>query len=84
MSTLEPMWRRVRSTPLENGGRVVVLSTLVNDVRVFREEHFSAPDLDGMRSLTAERFWTTDEQRAHRTMAAALAAATAPVERNEP
>jgi hypothetical protein len=37
-----------------------------------------------MRSLTAERYYTTDPDRAHSTLGAALAAATAPVERNEP
>jgi hypothetical protein len=84
MNHPEQIWRAVRSTPQEDGGRVKVLSTVVDGVRVYREEYFGAPSPDGMRSLTGERYYTTNPDRAHSTLGAALAAATAPVERNEP
>lgn len=79
-----PHWRRVRIDAQPDGSRIKLLSAVVHGVRVYLEQHWSAERLEQVRELLAERYYTSDPKRAHRTMDAALAAATEPVEPNDP
>lgn len=84
MSYAENGWRRVRVDAQPDGGRVRLLSQVVEGVRVYREEHYTAATPEGDRALVLERYYTSDRGRAHRTLEAALAAASEPIETNEP
>lgn len=80
----ENIWGAVRVDPLPDGGHSKLLSTVVNGVRLWREQHWSMESPDGEKELRAERYYTTDPGRAHRTAEAALAAVAEPVEPNNP
>lgn len=79
----EPKWKMVRVDPHE-GGRIRLLSVVIDGQRVYCEEHYAAADHNGDRQLLHQRYWTRSESRSHRTLEAALAAETEPVESNEP
>lgn len=80
----ENHWKCVRVDRQGEHGYVKLLSQVVDGLRVYREEHYTAPNFEGDRTLVQERYWTTHRDRAHRTMEAALAACAEPVEPNHP
>lgn len=80
----ENTWRTVRPMTHPDGSRTNLLSAVIEGVRVYNEQTWSAPDEQGARTLLQERFYTTDPNRAHRTAAAAIAATTPPIEPNDP
>jgi hypothetical protein len=77
-------WKAVRVDALPDGSRTKLISAVDGAVRLYCEQHWSRADHEGVRTLLAERFYTTDPDRAHRTAEAAMAAAMQPVENNEP
>ena len=81
----ENLWKRVTSTPGKDGGRVALLSAVVDGQRVWCEKHWGAPHLEsGERKLLHERFWTSDPNKVHSTAEMALAHAQQPIEPNQP
>lgn len=77
-------WRRVRIDAQPDGSRIKLMSAVLHGVRVYLEQHWNPEQPDGDRTLLTERYYTTDQARAHRTMDAALAAAGCPVEPKDP
>lgn len=80
----EKTWRCVRVDGDREGPRVRLLSMVRDGVRYYREEHYTAPSPDGERALLHERYYTTDPERAYRSLEALLASLEEPVEPNHP
>ena len=81
------IWRKLHVRIDADDRRTVVRVALVDGIRVHREEVWGPDDPAEryeVRALERERYYTTDPDRAHRTLEAALAATLQPIEPNEP
>lgn len=79
------IWRMLHVAIDKEDQRTKLFVATVDGVRVHCQQIWG-PEHDDCspRTLFRERFYTTDPDRAHRTLDAALAAAMEPVEPNDP
>lgn len=76
MPHAERLWKGLNVTGQPDGGATKLLCAVVDGLRVYREEHYAAPDQEGHRALTHERYLLQPDGQAYRTMEQALDAAT--------